>query len=182
MREKSPARLVRPLGSRSALGACARRIGRGDRGQTRTGSGSPRSCCSQTRVATVIPYYRAFLERWPTVEALAEAPVETVMEQWAGLGYYARARNLHACAQQVTHRPWRPFFRPQKPSCAPCPASASTRPAAIAAIAFDAQTVPVDGNVERVMARYHGVEEPLARSEAPASRSRLVAGARRQAG
>ena len=123
----------------------------------------------QTRVATVIPYFRAFLARWPSVEALAETPMETVMEQWAGLGYYARARNLHACAQQVTLRHGGRFPAAES-ELRTLPGIGLYTSAAIAAIAFDAQTVPVDGNVERVMARYHGVEDPL-----PGAKPRLRA-------
>ena len=114
----------------------------------------------QTRVAAATPYYHAFLERWPTVESLAASPVEAIMERWAGLGYYARARNLHACARTVVsdHGGQFPSTMAELrnlPGIGPYTASA------IAAIAFDIPTVPVDGNVERVMARFHGVQDAL---------------------
>ena len=123
----------------------------------------------QTRVAAVIPYYDAFLERWPTVEALAEAPVEAVMERWAGLGYYARARNLHACARQVAKRHGGRFPETEA-ELRSLPGIGPYTAAAIAAIAFDVPSVPVDGNVERVMARVHGVQKPL-----PAAKPQLRA-------
>ena len=123
----------------------------------------------QTRVAAVIPYYDAFLEGWPTVEALADAPVEAVMERWAGLGYYARARNLHACARQVARRHGGRFPETEA-ELRSLPGIGPYTAAAIAAIAFDAPTVPVDGNVERVLARVHGVQEPL-----PAAKQQLRA-------
>ncbi len=114
----------------------------------------------QTRVATVIPYFHAFVQRWPDVDALADAPIEDVMEQWAGLGYYARARNLHACAREISLRRGG-RFPGEEAELRSLPGIGRYTAAAIAAIAFDAPTVPVDGNVERVMARLHGVEEPL---------------------
>ena len=114
----------------------------------------------QTRVAAATPYYLAFLEQWPTVESLAASPMEAILERWAGLGYYARARNLHACAREVVSRHGGRFPSAiaelrDLPGIGPYTASA------IAAIAFDIPTVPVDGNVERVMARFHGVREAL---------------------
>ncbi len=114
----------------------------------------------QTRVAAVIPYFNAFLQRWPTVEALARAPVEAVMASWAGLGYYARARNLHACARQVASRHDGRFPAGEEELRA-LPGIGLYTAAAVAAIAFDEAAVPVDGNVERVMARFHGVQDPL---------------------
>src|SRR5262245_62659865 len=103
----------------------------------------------QTSVAAVIPYFARFLERWPTVEALAGAPREEVLGAWAGLGYYSRARNLHAAAQMLaaeglprTEAGWRAL-----PGVGPYTA------AAIAAIAYDQPANVVDCNVERVMAR-----------------------------
>ena len=123
----------------------------------------------QTRVATVIPYYDTFLDSWPTVEVLAKAPVEAVMERWAGLGYYARARNLHACARQVAECHGGRFPEAEA-DLRSLPGIGPYTAAAVAAIAFDAPSVPVDGNVERVMARIHGVQEPL-----PAAKPRLRA-------
>jgi A/G-specific adenine glycosylase len=114
----------------------------------------------QTTVAAVKPYFEAFRRRWPDVAALAAAPVEAVMQQWAGLGYYARARNLHACAQTVVVRHGGQFPATeaelrQLPGIGPYTAGA------IAAIAFDQKSVAVDGNVERVIARLYAIETPL---------------------
>ncbi len=114
----------------------------------------------QTTVAAVKPYFEAFRRRWPDVAALAAAPVEAVMQQWAGLGYYARARNLHACAQTVVARHGGQFPATeaelrQLPGIGPYTAGA------LAAIAFGQQTVAVDGNVERVIARLYAIETPL---------------------
>ena len=114
----------------------------------------------QTTVAAVIPYYTTFLARWPDVRGLAAAPLQAVLEAWAGLGYYARARNLHACAQVVVSE-----HRGRFPDCEAAlralPGVGTYTAAAIAAIAFDKPAVVVDGNVERVMARLFAVEEPL---------------------
>lgn len=114
----------------------------------------------QTTVAAVIPYYEAFLTRWPTVHALAAAPLDDVLHAWAGLGYYARARNLHACAQTVADK-----FGGRFPETAEAlkrlPGIGDYTAAAIAAIAFGQHAVVVDGNVERVMARRFAVETPL---------------------
>lgn len=114
----------------------------------------------QTTVAAVIPYFNAFLARWPTVAALAAAPVEEVMQAWAGLGYYARARNLHQCAKTVTE--WRGGHFPEdEDSLRRLPGIGDYTAAAIAAIAFGHHAVVVDGNVERVMARLFAVTDPL---------------------
>jgi len=126
----------------------------------------------QTRVTTVIPYWRRFTERWPTVEALAAASAEDVTANWAGLGYYARARNLHACAKLVAAR-HDGRFPDSEAGLLALPGIGPYTAAAIAAIAFDHPTLPVDGNIERVMARFHCVEEPL-----PNARPRLRALAR----
>ena len=66
--------------------------------------GCRKSCCSRRRIAAVIPYFQRFLARWPAVADLAAAPLDDVLTEWAGLGYYARARNLHACAKAVVER------------------------------------------------------------------------------
>ena len=115
----------------------------------------------QTRVAAAIPYYERFVARWPTVGALASAPVEEVLRSWAGLGYYARARNLHACARDVAGRHGGVFPRSEE-ELRKLPGVGPYTAAAIAAIAFDIPAAAVDGNVERVMARLHAVREPLA--------------------
>ncbi|MGE5547387.1 MAG: A/G-specific adenine glycosylase [Solirubrobacterales bacterium] len=114
----------------------------------------------QTTVQAVAPYFLSFLDRWPTVEALAAAPVEDVMHAWAGLGYYARARNLHACAKVVAE--WRDGRFPEdEDSLRKLPGVGDYTAAAIAAIAFGRKATVVDGNVERVMARLFAVTEPL---------------------
>ena len=114
----------------------------------------------QTTVATVGPYFHNFLKRWPTLKALAAAPVEDIMSAWAGLGYYSRARNLHACAKVVAER-----FAGRLPSderdLLQLPGIGPYTAAAIAAIAFDKRAAPVDGNIERVLARLLAVKTPL---------------------
>lgn len=114
----------------------------------------------QTTVATVGEYFHRFLERWPTVEALAEAPLDEVLSAWAGLGYYARARNLHACAQAVagTHGG---RFPEDEAGLLALPGVGRYTAAAIRAIAFDHPASAVDGNVERVISRLYAIETPL---------------------
>jgi A/G-specific adenine glycosylase len=114
----------------------------------------------QTTTAAVRPYFAAFLERFPTVEVLAIAPVEAVMQSWAGLGYYSRARNLHACAKAVaeTHSG---RFPQSEGELRALPGIGPYTAAAIAAIAFNQPAAAVDGNVERVISRLFLVEEPL---------------------
>jgi A/G-specific adenine glycosylase len=114
----------------------------------------------QTTVAAVKPYYETFLKRWPTVEALAAADLDEVLQAWAGLGYYARARNLHACAKVVAAEHGGRF--PESAAALKrLPGIGDYTAAAIAAIAFAEKAVVVDGNVERVMARRFAVEAPL---------------------
>jgi len=112
----------------------------------------------QTTVATVRPRYRRFIARWPTVEALAAAPDEEVLSEWAGLGYYARARNLIACARDVAAQGG---FPRTEGELRKLPGLGDYTAAAIAAIAFGQRAVVIDTNVVRVVARYHGVERPL---------------------
>jgi A/G-specific adenine glycosylase len=114
----------------------------------------------QTTVKAVAPYYVRFLERFPSVEHLARAPLDDVLRAWAGLGYYARARNLHACAQAVAGR-HAGRFPSTEVALAELPGIGPYTAAAIAAIAFDAHATPVDGNVERVIARLFAVEDEL---------------------
>lgn len=118
----------------------------------------------QTTVQAVKPYYARFLERWPTVQALAAAPTEAVMQAWAGLGYYSRARNLHACALAVV-RDHGGRFPDHEAGLRSLPGIGTYTAAAIAAIAFGRHAVVVDGNVERVMARLHAVDMPLPRAK-----------------
>ncbi len=113
----------------------------------------------QTTVAAVIPYYEAFLNQFPSVRALAQADVADVMRAWAGLGYYARARNLHACAQAVVLAGG--AFPNTEAGLRILPGIGAYTAAAVAALAFGVATVPVDGNVERVTARLFGIEAPL---------------------
>jgi A/G-specific adenine glycosylase len=114
----------------------------------------------QTTVKTVGPYYERFLERWPTVRALAASKLDDVLRNWAGLGYYARARNLHACANAVVERHGG-IFPNSIGALRALPGIGDYTAAAVAAIAFDASVVPVDGNVERVVSRLFAVEKPL---------------------
>ena len=114
----------------------------------------------QTTVKAVIPYYQAFLRRWPTIEALAAASLDDVLAAWAGLGYYSRARNLHTCARAVVERHGG-RFPATEPELLELPGIGPYTAAAIAAIAFGAPATPVDGNVERVVARLFAVEELL---------------------
>ncbi len=114
----------------------------------------------QTTVRAVAPYYQRFLTRWPDVQALAAAPLDDVLRAWAGLGYYARARNLHACARAVVERHAGQFPAGENELRA-LPGIGDYTAAAIAAIAFDAPASPVDGNIERVVARLFAVTAPL---------------------
>lgn len=121
----------------------------------------------QTTVAAILPRFARFLERFPTVEALAAAPGAAVMAEWAGLGYYARARNLHECARAVANSGG---FPRTIEGLRALPGVGEYTAAAIAAIAFDLPVVPVDGNVERVTARAFAVDAPL-----PGSRRAIAA-------
>ncbi len=114
----------------------------------------------QTTVTAVKPYYEAFLNRWPDVGALAAAPVEEVMKAWAGLGYYSRARNLHACAKAVAGEHGG-IFPGDEEALRKLPGIGPYTAAAIAAIAFGRRAVVVDGNVERVVARLWRIETPM---------------------
>ena len=124
----------------------------------------------QTTVAAVRSYFAAFTARWPTVEDLAAAPSEAVMAAWAGLGYYARARNLHACAQAVAARGG--VFPSTEAALRGLPGLGAYTAAAIAAIAFSERAVVVDANVERVVARLFAIPTPL-----PAGRKAIRAAA-----
>jgi len=119
----------------------------------------------QTTVATVGPYFRAFLQRWPTVADMAAAPVEAVLDAWAGLGYYARARNMHRCAQ-VIRGEFAGIFPDDEVRLRQLPGIGPYTAAAVAAIAFDRRASVVDGNVERVVARLFAVETPLPAAKA----------------
>jgi A/G-specific adenine glycosylase len=133
----------------------------------------------QTTVKAVIPYYLEFLHRWPTVTALAAAHLDDVLAAWAGLGYYSRARNLHACAQAVVGR-HDGRFPGAEAELRALPGIGAYTAAAIAAIAFGARATAVDGNVERVVARLFAVTEPLPAAKAELRRlARLLTPAAR---
>jgi A/G-specific adenine glycosylase len=119
----------------------------------------------QTTVAAVRDYFHRFTARWPDVAALAAAEDDAVMAEWAGLGYYARARNLLKCARAVAASPTGRFPDTEEGLRA-LPGIGPYTAAAIAAIAFDRPATVVDGNVERVMARLHAVETPLPKAKA----------------
>lgn len=112
----------------------------------------------QTTVTAVIPYYERFVSRFPTVQALAAAPLDSVLSAWAGLGYYARARNLHACAAVVAAADG---FPADLAGLQALPGIGAYTAAAIGAIAFGIPAVPVDGNVERVVSRVFAIEQPM---------------------
>lgn len=114
----------------------------------------------QTTVATVGRYFIRFIELWPTVEDLADAPIERVMHEWAGLGYYARARNLHKCAKVIAHD-YGGLFPSDIDALKKLPGIGDYTANAMAAIAFDKPAVVVDGNVERVMSRVFNIQTPL---------------------
>ncbi len=118
----------------------------------------------QTTVKAVGPYYARFLERWPAVADLAAVKLEEVLKLWAGLGYYARARNLHACARAVVAN-HAGAFPDTEADLLKLPGIGAYTAAAIASIAFDRKATPVDGNIERVVSRLFAIEEPLPASK-----------------
>src|SRR5580698_5900755 len=134
----------------------------------------------QTTVKAVAPYYARFLARWDDVGALAAAPLDDVLKAWAGLGYYARARNLHACARAVVER-YGGEFPGSEEELRTLPGIGAYTAAAIAAIAFDQQATPVDGNIERVITRLYAIETPLPAAK-PEIHERAVALTPRRAG
>ena len=117
----------------------------------------------QTTVATVIPRFARFLDRWQTIEALAAAPADEVLGEWAGLGYYARARNLIACAREVARRG---AFPTTEAALRTLPGLGAYTAAAIAAIAFGEAATVVDTNIERVVARLNAIDRPIAEARA----------------
>ena len=114
----------------------------------------------QTVVTTVIPYFLDFIRRWPRIEDLACAPLDDVLAAWAGLGYYARARNLHKAAKFVADE-WGGEFPQTSDELRTLAGVGPYTAGAISAIAFGQRSVVVDGNIERVMARFFGVSTPL---------------------
>lgn len=133
----------------------------------------------QTTVATVGPYFARFLKRWPTIDMLAAADLDEVLREWAGLGYYARARNLHACARLVAGE-LGGRFPDDEAGLRALPGVGAYTAAAIAAIAFGRRAVVVDGNVERVVSRLFAVMTPLpeAKPELRALTGRITPDAR----
>ncbi len=123
----------------------------------------------QTTVKAVGPYYARFLARWPDIRALAAAPLDEVLKIWAGLGYYARARNLHACARVVVERHGGKIPESEA-GLRDLPGIGAYTAAAIAAIAYDAPVTPVDGNIERVIARLYAIDAPLPAAKPEISR------------
>jgi A/G-specific adenine glycosylase len=114
----------------------------------------------QTTAVAVAPYFLSFVERWPDVEALAAASLDNVLGAWAGLGYYARARNLHACARTVA-RDLGGRFPDTESALRRLPGIGPYTAGAIAAIAFGRRAAAVDGNAERVIARLEAIETAL---------------------
>jgi len=125
----------------------------------------------QTTARAAAPYYRAFIAKWPRVEDLAAATEEAVVGAFAGLGYYSRARNLHACAKEIARRGGR--FPTEEARLRELPGVGDYTAAAIAAIAFGRKSAPVDGNVARIIARLLALERPL-----PQAKKEIVAAAR----
>ncbi len=123
----------------------------------------------QTTARAVAPYYARFLARFPDLQALAAAPLDEVLKAWAGLGYYARARNLHACACAVVER-HRGEFPQSEAALRMLPGIGGYTAAAICAIAYNAPASPVDGNIERVIARLYAVATPLPAAKPEISR------------
>jgi A/G-specific adenine glycosylase len=117
----------------------------------------------QTTIVTVKPYFERFLRAFPTIADLAQAPLDRVLSYWAGLGYYARGRNLHACAIAIDRAG---AFPTNPPALAALPGVGPYTAAAIASIAFDYPAVPVDGNVERVLSRLLHIDAVLPAAKA----------------
>ena len=134
----------------------------------------------QTTVAAVREYYARFIALWPDVASLAAAPLDSILREWAGLGYYARARNLHACAVAIVEQHGG-GFPPNSLKLLTLPGVGPYTAAAIAAICFDEPVAVVDGNVDRVLARYLALEIPV-RDAKDAIRSTVQAAVPARAG
>jgi len=117
----------------------------------------------QTQVATVVDYYQRFLARFPTVADLAQAPADEVLSLWAGLGYYARARHLHACAQTIVDH-WQGQFPPDASSLQTLPGIGPSTAAAIAAFCYAERAAILDGNVKRVLTRYFAIDQDISKT------------------
>ncbi len=118
----------------------------------------------QTTVKTVIAYFEKFLALWPTVSHMAHAPLDDILAQWAGLGYYARARNLHKCAT-IIDATYGGQFPPEESLLLQLPGIGPYTAAAISAFAFQNRAVVVDTNIERVISRLFAIETPLPKSK-----------------
>lgn len=127
----------------------------------------------QTRVAQGLPYFRVFLETFPDVKSLAQAPLGIVMRCWQGLGYYSRARNLHACAKQVLHD-WDGEFPNAYRELLKLKGIGPYTAAAIASFAFGEKVAVVDGNVYRVLSRYFGVDADISTQKGKKEFERLA--------
>ena len=110
----------------------------------------------QTQVATVIPYFQRFMEKFPSIDALSQAPLDHVLHLWTGLGYYARARNLHKTAKIIVEK-YKSVFPTTRSKLETLPGVGRSTAAAICALAFNQPEAILDGNVKRVLARFHGV-------------------------
>jgi A/G-specific adenine glycosylase len=124
----------------------------------------------QTTVATVRPYYSRFLARWPTLTALAGASLDEILAAWSGLGYYARARNLHRAAKTVVAE-YRGVFPSAAANLRQLPGVGAYTAGAIAAIAFDEREAAMDANAERVIARFFAIREPMPAAKAAVRRA-----------
>src|SRR5690606_6541720 len=111
----------------------------------------------QTQVATVIPYFERFIARFPDVQSLAAAPIDDVLHLWTGLGYYARARNLHRCAQTIV-RDYGGEFPASVAALSELPGIGRSTAGALASIAHQQRAAILDGNVKRVLARHHAID------------------------
>jgi A/G-specific adenine glycosylase len=123
----------------------------------------------QTTVQAVIPYFERFRGLWPRVEVLAAAPPEEVMRAFAGLGYYSRARNMHACAREIARRGG--AFPRREAELRTLPGIGAYTAAAVAAIAFNEAAAPVDGNIARIVTRLEAIEQPIAKARAAISKA-----------
>ena len=158
-RRRRPPRAICSPGT-TAMPACCRGAPPPARPPIPTGSGCRRSCCSRPRSRRWRPISPASWRAGRRSQALAAAPLEEVLKSWAGLGYYARARNLHACARAVVEQHGG-AFPSSEAGLAELPGIGPYTAAAIAAIAFGARAAAVDGNVERVVARLFALEQAL---------------------
>ncbi len=134
----------------------------------------------QTTAQAAAPYFKAFVEKWPTIEDLAEASTEAVISAFAGLGYYSRARNLHACAREISLRGGR--FPDGEADLRALPGIGDYTAAAIAAIAFGRRAAPVDGNIARILARLLALDQPLAQAKAEIRAAAIEIAPSRRAG